>query len=79
MEVVGGFHTLPKDIVENSVNINGGGERFLYLPPEAKIWLEIKYNHKEGENVGSVFPTCTGLTVHPVAFGFLASPYRLHP
>lgn len=24
MEVVGGFHTLPKDIVENSVNINGG-------------------------------------------------------
>ena len=76
MEVVGGFHTLPKDIVENSVNINGGGERFLYLPPEAKIWLEIKYDHKEGENVGSVFPTCIELVVHFVVDCFLASPYQ---
>ena len=37
MEVVGGFHTLPKDIVENSVNLNGGRERFLYLS------LRLKY------------------------------------
>lgn len=51
-------------------------ERFLYLSPEAKIWLEIKYDHKEGENVGSVFPTCTGLAVHPVVDCFLASPYQ---
>ena len=36
MEVVGGFHTLPKDIVENSVNVNGGRERFLYLSPRLK-------------------------------------------
>ena len=78
MEVVGGFHTLPKDIVENSVNIKWRQGKISVSFPEAKIWLEIKYKHEEGEMQGLFFPTCIGLTVHPVEVGFLASPYQGH-